>query len=441
MNTNYNIPEYNITEFNELVKNVLSIQFSYIKIKGEISDIKYGRLGQTFITFKDDESVLNGVIWKNKKNSLTINPEIGMEVIATGKITTYAKSISTYQIDVENLEIAGEGALLKLIEDRKKRLSELGMFDSIHKKQLPYLPKKIGIITSPTGAVIHDMINRIRDRFPINIDLWPTSVQGKGAAKMIIEAIKGFNSNSFRLKPDVIIIARGGGSVEDLMEFNNEDLAKEVFASKIPIVSAIGHETDTNIIDLVSDLRAPTPTAAAEIVTPERLELIKDIKLLSERLNYSLNNKIKLLNSNINNFIRLLKDPMSVINNYNNNFLLIIKSIEITFKQVIKNKIDTLRYNYSVLKSPLDLYNLKKNKFTDLSKNINFIITKKAKESSYQFKNLSRLLTSNSINHNLKKGFVIVSKNKEMIKRAHSLKKNDDIKLSFFDKKIEGKIK
>ena len=238
MNTRHNIPEYGVTEFNKFVRDILESNFGYVRIRGEISELKSAAKGQLYITIKDKNSILSAVVWTSKIEFLSMQPELGLEVIASGKITTWSRYKTTYQLDIDNLEIAGEGALLKLIEDRKKRLAAKGVFDAKYKKPLPYPPTKIGIITSPTGSVVYDIINRLTERFPVNVDLWPTAVQGNEAAKMIINAIKGFNDDHYSEKPDVIIIARGGGSVEDLMVFNDEKLAVSVFESIIPIISS-----------------------------------------------------------------------------------------------------------------------------------------------------------------------------------------------------------
>jgi len=437
----HNIPEYSVTEFNDLVKELLHSKFGYIRIRGEISQINQGRIGQIFVTFKDENSILNGVIWKNKKLKISIEPEVGMEVIATGNITTYSKSISTYQIDIEDLEIAGEGALLKLIEERKKKLAAEGIFDTNYKKKIPFLPNRIGIITSPTGSVIYDILNRLKERFPINVDLWPTAVQGKEAAEMIINAIKGFNSDNYFEKPDVIIIARGGGSVEDLMIFNDENLARTIFLSKIPIVTGIGHETDTTIADLASDLRTPTPTAAAEKIVPVRKELIEKINLWHLRLNNSIKNQYNSSYDYLNNLLRLLKDPISIIYDYRNRFLLTNKNFIRSFKRLIENKQNSLKFYFLKLKSPEELYNFKKTHYSNLSKQISLQIKQRFKESLYQLDSISRLLFSNSIDNNLKKGFVLIKKNTSIVKRGNLLKKNDEIKIKFFDKELNSKIK
>ena len=212
MNFGINIPEYEVSQFNKIFKELVETNFSYVKIRGEISELKNASSGHIYLTLKDDNSILNATLWSQKKNNLLVIPEVGMEVIVTGKISTYAKSISTYSINIDRLELAGEGALLKIIEDRKNKLKKLGIFEEKNKKAIPYLPNKIGVITSATGSVIHDIINRIRDRFPTDIDLWPVAVQGVDAAENIIAAIIGFNSNNYFSKPNVIIIARGGGS-------------------------------------------------------------------------------------------------------------------------------------------------------------------------------------------------------------------------------------
>ena len=287
-----NIPEYYVSEFNKLIRDTLESNFGYVRIRGEISELKTAAKGQIYITIKDENSILSAVIWKSKIDYLSMKPEIGMEIIAVGKITTWFRYKTTYQLDIDELEIAGEGALLKIIEKRKKRLEIKGIFDDKHKKTIPFLPDKIGIISSSTGSVIHDIINRLKDRFPINVDLWSTPVQGNEAPVKIIEAIEGFNSVNYLEKPDVIIIARGGGSVEDLMAFNDENLALTVFKSDIPIISAIGHQTDNTIIDFVSDLSVPTPTAAGEKVSPVRNDLIIHLHNWTDRLSNSINNTI-----------------------------------------------------------------------------------------------------------------------------------------------------
>ncbi len=436
MSVKNNIPEYNVTEFNKIFQDTLETNFSYLRIRGEISEIKTATKGQLYITIKDENSILSAVVWGSKIQYLKIQPEYGMEVIASGKITTWSRYKTTYQLDIDNIEVAGEGALLKLIEERKKRLAAKGIFDEKYKQKLPFIPSKIGIITSPTGSVIYDIINRLKDRFPVKVDLWPTAVQGSQAAEMIIDAIKGFNALQDSEKPSVIIIARGGGSVEDLMIFNDEKLAIEVFESKIPIISAIGHETDTTIIDYVSDLRAPTPSAAAEKAVPVRNDLILQINKWDERLRNSIEIKINYSKDLFNNLTRLIRDPRYIIDNYKEKLAIFNKDFSNSFLHLINNKKNELHNNFIKLKSPDELLILKNVQSQNLFKNLNLQISQKIKDNNFVFKSISRLLNSNSINHNLKKGYVILKKYNQIIKRAKQLGKKENIQIKFFDKKI-----
>tara|TARA_Y100000590_G_scaffold429229_1_gene541571 strand:+ start:2348 stop:3682 length:1335 start_codon:yes stop_codon:yes gene_type:complete len=436
-----NIPEYSVSEFNNLIRDMLESNYSFVRIRGEISEIKSASKGQLYITIKDENSILSSVIWGNKINHLSIEPEIGMEIIASGKITTWSRFKTTYQLDIDNLELAGEGALLKLIEERKKRLFEKGIFDQKYKKKLPYIPNKIGIITSPTGAVIYDIINRLKDRFPIKVDLWPVVVQGKEAPEMIVEAIKGFNEKSYLNKPEVIIIARGGGSVEDLMAFNDEILALEVFKSKIPVVSAIGHETDNTIIDFVSDVRAATPTASVELVVPVRKELILEINRWSDRLINSIKNKFKNSLNNYNHKISLLKDPFYAIDKKSEKLININKDLINYFKYNIINKKNILEFKILKLKSPVQYIKEKKYYSINLFKSLELTINQKISKNILLMKNAIRLLNSNSIDQNLKKGYVLVKKNNKIVKRSKNIKSEDNIKIKFYDNQLKVKIK
>ena len=441
MTININIPEYEVSQFNRLLKEVLETNFDYVRIKGEISELKNASSGHLYLTLKDHSSILNATIWKQKKNYLQVKPEIGMEVIITGKISTYAKSISTYSINIDKLELAGQGALLKLIEDRKKKLNEKGVFDDNHKKNIPYLPNKIGVITSSTGSVIHDIINRIKDRFPTNIDIWPVSVQGLNSAQEIIEAIHGFHRQDYKNKPDVIIIARGGGSTEDLMAFNDEKLALTVYNSIIPIISAIGHETDTTIIDLVSDLRASTPTAAAEKVVPVRLQLFQIIFNLSKKLSYILESKHLNVNNKLFNLIKFLKAPNHIINSYQNKFSFLRDNLFGKIENIHKDKIHKLLYLSNLLRSPEKdrIFNRQslKNLDKDLNTSFNGNITFKKRE----LIKLSRLLKSNSLYTNLEKGYSVVRKAKKIINKESQINKNDSLNIQFLDKSVNINIK
>ncbi len=441
MQNKINIPEYYVSEFNKLFRDVIESNFNYVRIKGEISEIKTATKGQIYLTLKDDNSIISGVIWDSKKKYLQFAPKLGIEVIATGKITTWSRYKTTYQIDIDKLEIAGKGALLKLIEDRKKRLLAQGFFDSKYKQSIPYLPSKLGIITSPTGSVIHDIINRLKERFPINIDIWPVAVQGLEATTSIISALKGFNSSSYDDQPDVIIIARGGGSTEDLMTFNDEDLAKEVFSSNIPIISAIGHETDTTIIDYVSDLRAATPTAAAEIVVPIKKELENSIFYFSDQLNKLIQFNFSTKSEFLSNLTRLLKAPNYVLKSYKEKFQSIFYNLNREIKIIREKKIIIIKNLSRIIKSPENLLKGKKNELQKLYSNLERIVNNKRNNQRKIFNDLLRLLNSSSIDSNLKKGYVLLSKSRKIIKSSKQIKEKDSIAIKFYDKTIGVNIK
>lgn len=270
-----NSPEFTVTELSGAIKRVIEGEFGHVRIRGEVGRVSRPRSGHVYLDLKDDRSVISGVIWKGVTARLETQPEEGMEVVATGRITTFGGQ-SKYQIVIEDIKPAGMGALMALLEKRKAALAAEGLFAPERKRPLPYLPEIIGVVTSPSGAVIRDILHRLRDRFPRKVLVWPVAVQGAKCAPEVVRAIQGFNRltpGGALPRPELIIVARGGGSVEDLWGFNEESVARAAAASDIPLISAVGHETDTTLIDFVSDKRAPTPTAAAELAVPVRHEL------------------------------------------------------------------------------------------------------------------------------------------------------------------------
>src|SRR5436305_13554358 len=278
-----NQPEYTVSELSAALKRSIEDGFAQVRVRGEISGFKRHGSGHCYFALKDADAVLDAVCWRMTAIRLTLQPEDGMEVVCSGRLTTYPGR-SKYQLVVDSVELAGKGALLKLLEERRQRLAAEGLFDAERKKKLPFLPEVIGIVTSPTGAVIRDILHRLADRFPRRVLLWPVAVQGEGSAQQVAAAIAGFNriaaggpGNNGLPRPDLIIVARGGGSLEDLMAFNEEIVVRAAAASAIPLISAVGHETDTTLIDYASDRRAPTPTAAAEMAVPVRLDLIAEL--------------------------------------------------------------------------------------------------------------------------------------------------------------------
>ena len=392
-----NIPEFSVSEITSLTKNILEENFERVRIRGEVSKIKENK-GHLYFSLKDENFILNAICWSSAVPLLQVFPEEGMEVVAEGKITTYAKSsISSYQIKVDQIELQGEGALLKLIEQRKKKLQAEGYFNEEHKKSIPFIPNKIGIITSPTGAVIMDIINRVQDRYPTHLLIYPISVQGNKSAGEIIKGIEFFNK---RINVDTIIIARGGGGAEDLLSFNDENVVKSAFASKIPIISAIGHETDFTLLDLVADYRASTPTAAAEKAVPEKTVLIEKIFAFNKQL--------------ISNFNLFLREK-------DKNVYQLVKSLNINnLKNFIREKKDKIK---SYEKS---LANLLKDKFKYFQLNLNNIFSR---------------LNSLDTNKILKRGFSIIRDiNNNVIYKTNHAHKNGDIIIELSDGKIKAKI-
>ncbi|MFA6218650.1 MAG: exodeoxyribonuclease VII large subunit [Erythrobacter sp.] len=263
-----------ISEIAQLLKRTVEERFGFVRLRGELSGVKRAASGHLYCALKDENAVLDAVMWRGNAERLPFRPEDGLEVVASGRLTTYPGR-SKYQIVIERMELAGEGALLALLEKTRARLAAEGLFDPARKRALPYLPRTIGVVTSPTGAVIRDILHRLADRFPSRVIVWPVLVQGQGAAEQVAGAVRGFSAmpEGHPDRPDLVIVARGGGSIEDLWSFNEEAVVRAIAECSIPTISAVGHETDTTLADFAADRRAPTPTAAAEIAVPVRAEL------------------------------------------------------------------------------------------------------------------------------------------------------------------------
>ncbi|NNC51959.1 MAG: exodeoxyribonuclease VII large subunit [Erythrobacter sp.] len=269
-----NAEPLSVSEISNILKRTVEDRFGFVRLRGELSGVKRAASGHLYASLKDEKAVIDAVMWRGNAQRLPFQPEDGLEVVASGKLTTYPGR-SKYQIVVERMELAGEGALLALLEKTKARLQAEGLFDDARKRRLPFLPKTIGVVTSPTGAVIRDILHRLADRFPSRVIVWPVLVQGQGAAEQVAGAVRGFSGlpDGHPDRPDLVIVARGGGSIEDLWNFNEEVVVRAVAECSIPTISAVGHETDTTLVDFAADMRAPTPTAAAEIAVPVRAEL------------------------------------------------------------------------------------------------------------------------------------------------------------------------
>ncbi len=310
-----NAPALSVSEVSAALKRTVEAAFDRVRIRGEISGFKRHGSGHCYFTLKDDNACIDAVIWRTNAGSVRFAPEDGIEVIATGRLTTYAAR-SRYQIVVERLELAGQGALMALLDRRRRQLAAEGLFDAGRKKSLPYAPRTIGVVTSPTGAVIRDILHRLEDRFPTHVILWPVPVQGEGAAERIAAAVRGFNSlpaTGSVARPDLLIVARGGGSIEDLWAFNEEEVVRAVADSGIPIISAVGHETDTSLCDFAADVRAPTPTAAAEIAVPVRSELLAQVSELGQRAGRCAGQHVRRAAEQLGSILRYWPDPENLL--------------------------------------------------------------------------------------------------------------------------------
>ena len=311
-----NLPEYTVSELSLALKRSVEENFSHVRVRGEISGYKRHSSGHCYFVLKDADAALDAVCWRQTAIRLPIQPEDGMEVVCTGRLTTYPGR-SKYQLVVDSIALAGMGALLRILEERRQRLAAEGLFAAERKKKLPYLPEVIGIVTSPSGAVIRDILHRLADRFPRRVLVWPVAVQGEGAATQVAAGIAGFNrlaaGGGTVPRPDLVIVARGGGSLEDLMPFNEEIVVRAAAASAIPLISAVGHESDTTLIDHASDRRAPTPTAAAEMAVPVRLDLIAELSNKTGRLTGGLSRLFAERRLHLGGLARGLPDPQDLL--------------------------------------------------------------------------------------------------------------------------------
>jgi len=419
-----NIPEYSVTELSSALKSTIEDNFGYVRIKGELSGINKHSSGHIYLTLKDENAIINGIIWRSSVAKIKIQPEEGLEVICSGKISTGYNpgrypGRSNYQITIDSMKPAGLGALMAILEERKQKLKIEGLFEEIHKKTLPKYPTSIGVITSPTGAVLQDIKHRISDRFPCNIILWPVPVQGNDAAELIENAILGFNTldESKIQKPDVIILARGGGSIEDLWCFNEEEVVRAVFQSQIPVISAIGHETDTTLVDYAADMRAPTPTAAAELATPAKDILIAELSENSNRLDSSIKNVVSMSRERVVSVQKLLPSYQNLFNLKLNEINILAQRLPTAIKIYLQNEITNLqtsssKLNLKILKEKIknsqNYLSSLKNQLTNNSKT-------NLSTQSNRVLSVSKLLESLSYKSVIKRGFSVVRNSSNII--------------------------
>ena len=428
------VPEYTVSQISYRLKSVVENEFTCVKVRGEVSGFKLAPSGHAYFSLKDDNAVLSAVCWRGIFNSLKIKPEEGMELICIGTITIYPGQ-SKYQLVVDKIEHAGVGALMAMLEKRKAQFIQEGLFAQEHKKKIPFLPKKIGIITSPTGAVIKDILHRIQDRFPTHVLLWPVLVQGEKSAQQVSEAIIGFNQLPDR--PDVLIVARGGGSIEDLWPFNEEIVVRAAYASEIPLISAIGHETDFTLLDFVADLRAPTPTAAAEMAVPVLEGLAAYLTAMLNRNNYALNkffelhrNKLLMLKKSLPNYQTILANFIQRLDDFSLRFI----NSSTRWFELRHNKINTLKLR---LKHPKDIVSFAEQRLLQISMRLH-----KSAELCYSNKQqkhqlMSALLNSYSYKNTLSRGFaILVDKENHALTSAKQAKTGDKIRAKFHDGEI-----
>ena len=429
-----NTPEMSVTDLAGALKRTLEQNFSHIRVRGELSGIKISASGHLYGDIKDVDANVNIVCWRGTMSKLAVKPEDGMDVIITGRVSSYAKS-SRYQIIIEKMELAGEGALLKMLEERRKKLAAEGLFSPEHKKPLPFLPQTIGVITSPTGAVIRDIMHRLRDRFPRHVLVWPVNVQGAGADEQITNAINGFNQfegSKALPRPDLLIVARGGGSLEDLMAFNEENVVRAVADSQIPVISAVGHETDTTLIDYVADVRAPTPTGAAEIAVPVRLNLMAQVQDNHQRL---LTASSRLLSDKKNQLqarTARLTHPKQILESKAQTIDYLSDKINDALKIKIQNNQSKLVKISSKLNSPKFLIEQKSQTLDYLNERLKNVSKRLIQDKNIQLTNHLRMLQSLSPKGVLSRGYALVrDENNQLIRSSEGIQENQTLHIEF----------
>ncbi|WP_375677742.1 exodeoxyribonuclease VII large subunit [Bartonella sp. AP72JLCBS] len=432
-----NVAEFTVSEIAGALKRVVEEKFGYVRVRGEISGYRGTHAsGHAYFALKDDKARLEAVIWRGVMEKLKFPPEEGMEVVAVGKLTTYPGS-SKYQIVIEALEPTGVGALMTLLENRKKKFLEEGLFDEEKKKTLPYMPRILGVVTSPTGAVIRDIIHRISDRFPLHILVWPVRVQGETSGREVAVAVEGFNAlgpGGLIPKPDLIIVARGGGSLEDLWGFNDEAVVRAVYESSLPVISAVGHETDWTLIDYVADWRAPTPTAAAERAVPVKLDLEVLVASLDARLRKGLARYLDFYRQKLRATLRALPTADQL-------FALPRRGLDETssrLQRALCVSYDKKRFSFHALGvrlSPRLLNSEKAQRNTkEYTARLQRAFVRSVEKKRAGLEVVSRLLRSTSYQNILERGFVLaLGKENKPIKRLAQFPEMGHINLRFFD--------
>lgn len=436
LSENHNAPFITVGELSASVKRTLESAFEYVRVKGEISRPSFPASGHVYFSLKDEQHNLVAVVWKGVAAGLDVRPEEGLEVIATGKLTSFSGQ-SKYQLVVRQLEVAGEGALLKQLEERKKRLEAEGLFAAERKQPLPAFPRTIGIVTSPTGAVIQDILHRLADRFGVHVLVWPVLVQGAGSAEQVAAAIAGFNEitgEGALPRPDLLIVARGGGSLEDLMSFNEEAVVRAAAASQIPLISSIGHETDTTLLDFVADRRAPTPTAAAEMATPVKADISARIAELDSRRKMAMARRLQTADQILAGAIRGLSHPIEKLN-AQSQALDIAQSNLVRFtERRLYDKRQKLDLISARLTPPHIQLAKMTRRFDAAAEKLTPLVMRSKERAAMRLDSAARLLEANSFAKVLDRGFALVrDETGQAVKQASALADGAVVTITFAD--------
>lgn len=434
-----NAPVVSVSELSQSLKSTIEDKFGYVHVRGELSDVKIAASGHCYARLKDPNAVLDAIIWRTSLARLAVRPEEGLEVVATGKLTTYPGR-SSYQIVIDRLEVAGEGALLKLIEDRRKKLAAEGLFDEARKRPIPQFPRRIGVVTSPTGAVIRDILHRLDERFPTQVWLLPVLVQGEGAAQQIADAINSFTRLPEQERPDVVIVARGGGSLEDLMAFNDEAVVRAAANCPIPLISAVGHETDTTLIDYASDKRAPTPTAAAELATPHRGQLLAFLADARGRLQQAFTRQVDDVSQRVDHVhFRLSSLIAQTLDKAAVKLAGLRPRSPESILALQQQKIESL--NERMMQSYARVVSDCTRQVADVSARLQRVVDRDLETQATRLQNAARMLQSVSFESVLERGFALVRDDKGApVTRADQLHKDQGIIVQFAGRKTRKAI-
>lgn len=434
--TGRNMPYFTVAELSGAIKKTIEGQFEFVRVRGEISRPSTPASGHVYFSLKDANTTLSAVIWKGMAAQISVKIEEGLDVICTGKVTTFGGQ-SKYQIIVSQLEVAGEGALLKQLEDRRRRLAEEGLFEASRKQPIPKMPRRIGVVTSPSGAVIRDILHRLSERFGVHVLIWGVPVQGQGADKRIADAIAGFNALPIEgpvPRPDLLIVARGGGSLEDLWCFNEEAVVRAVADSQIPVISAIGHETDTTLIDYVADLRAPTPSAAAELATPVAHELQTRLLELAARLSGAVSRRFDTAKTLLRGAARGLLHPAEFIARQTQHLDMATSQLDAGIERQLGAKQLRIARIADRLPAPSTRLNHVSDRLAAASARIQGLVDQRLASHGQTLSGLERLLQANSFERVLERGFVLITDTKgRAIKRSAEAGIGAEIGVRFAD--------